>query len=128
MQLLARIGAAAVGVFGLALGLWFFFSTSEAAQAFFVVPQGAAGIGTLRADMSSFFLVGSGFAFHAAWTGRVASLLPPMALYAVALTGRAYNLAVNGLFAGAITPMAVEALLILLLYFAFRTFPGRARR
>ena len=118
---LARTGAALVALFGLALGLWFFFATEQAAAGFYVTPQGAAGLATLRADMSSFFLVGAGFALHAATSGRGAGLLVPGALYAVAITGRAVNLAMVGSYEGAAVPMIVEALLILLCWFGYRT-------
>jgi hypothetical protein len=121
MQGLARGGAAIVGVFGLVLGLCFYVATEFAAAQFFVTPQGAAGLGTLRADMSAFFLVGAAFAFHGAWSGRAASLLVPLGLYAVALSGRALNLAANGPFEGALLPMVVEAALILILAFGYRT-------
>ena len=121
MVALARIGASLVALFGLALGLWFFFVTEQAATAFFVMPQGAAGLATLRADMSSFFLVGASFALHAALTARGAGLLVPGALYAVAITGRAVDLAAVGSYEGAAVPMIVEALLILLCWFGYRT-------
>ena len=121
MITLARIGAALVALFGLVLGLWFLFATEQAAAGFFVTPQGAAGLASLRADMSSFFLVGAGFALHAAMTARSAGLLVPGALYAVAITGRALNLVVAGSHEGAAVPMIVEALLILLCWFGWRT-------
>ncbi len=110
-----------VALFGSALGLWFFFATEQAAGAFFVTPQGAAGLATLRADMSSFFLVGAGFALHAAVTGRGGGLMVPAALYAVAITGRTFNLAAAGSHEGAVVPMVVEAVLILLCWFGWRT-------
>jgi hypothetical protein len=117
---LARVAAALVGLFGLALGLWFFVKTPEAAAAFSVQPLGAAGEATLRADMSSFFLIGAAWAFYAAWTSRGAALLVPGALYAVAISGRLVNLLVNGFFAGALLPMIVEAMLIVLCVFGYK--------
>jgi hypothetical protein len=117
---LARVAATLVGLFGLALGLWFFVKTPEAAAAFFVQPLGAAGQATLRADMSAFFLISAAWAFYSAWTGRGAALLVPGALYAVAITGRAVNLIVNGPFAGAALPMIVEAMLIVLCVLGYK--------
>lgn len=121
MQNLARLGALLVALFGLALGLWFYAATDQAAAAFFVEPQGAAGLSTLRADMSAFFLVGGGFALHAAVTGRGRELIVPGALYAVAISGRALNLIVAGSYASAAVPMIVEAVLIGLCWFGYRT-------
>ena len=121
MQILARVGAGFVALFGLALGLMFFVATEQAAAAFFVDPLGAAGLSTLRADMSAFFLVGAGFAAHAAATGRGVGLIVPGALYAVAISGRALNLVAAGTYDGAATPMIVEAALILLCWFGYRT-------
>lgn len=117
---LSRVGAALVGLFGLALGLWFFVKTPDAAAGFFVQPLGAAGQATLRADMSSFFLISAAWAFYAAWTARGAALLVPGALYAVAVSGRALNLLVNGPYDGAALPMIAEAVLIALCVFGYR--------
>ena len=113
--------ACAFSLFGFALGLWFFLSTEQAAVGFFVTPQGAAGLATLRADMSAFFLVGAAFALHSAITSRGAGLLVPGALYAVAITGRAVNLLVAGSYDGAAIPMIVEAVLVLLCWFGWKT-------
>lgn len=121
MQAMARVSAGLVALFGLALGLMFYVATEQAAAAFFVDPLGAAGLATLRADMSAFFLVGAGFAAHAAATGRGRGLFVPGALYAVAISGRAVNLLAAGGYQGAATPMIVEAALILLCWFGWRT-------
>ena len=123
---LARLAAALVGVFGLVFGAWFFAETPSASAYFFVQPLGAAGQATLRADMSSFFLVGAAWAFFAARTGRGAALLVPGALYAIAISGRAVNLIVNGPYEGAALPMVVEAVLIALCVFGYRTLRPRA--
>jgi hypothetical protein len=121
MQTIARTGAGLVALFGLALGLMFYVSTEQAAAQFFVQPQGAAGLATLRADMSAFFLVGAAFALHAAITGRGAGLIVPGALYGVAISGRALNLAVAGSYPDAAVPMIVEAALIGLCWFGYRS-------
>ena len=123
---LARVAAVLVGLFGLALGIWFFIKTPDAAAAFFVQPLGAAGEATLRADMSSFFLIGAAWAFYAAWTGRGAALLVPGSLYAIAISGRAVNLIVNGWYPGALVPMIVEAMLILLCALGYRALKATA--
>ena len=121
MKTTARVAAGLVALFGLALGLMFFFSTAQAAGQFFVEPLDAAGLATLRADMSAFFLVGAAFALHAAITARGSGLIVPGALYAVALSGRAANLIVAGSYEGAALPMLVEAALILMCWFGWRT-------
>lgn len=123
---LGRLAAALVGLFGLAFGAWFFAETQSAAAYFFVQPIGAAGQATLRADMSSFFLVSAAWAFFAARTGRGAALLVPGALYAIAITGRAVNLIVNGAYEGAALPMIVEAVLIALCVFGYRALRPQA--
>jgi len=121
MQMMARVGAGLVALFGIALGLMFYLSTEQAAAQFFVTPQGAAGLATLRADMSAFFLVGAAFALHAAATGRGRGLIVPGALYAVAISGRALNLVHAGSYPDAAVPMIVEAVLIALCWFGYRT-------
>ena len=119
MQALARLAAALVGLFGVALGLWFFADTNAAAAAFFVQPLGNAGLATLRADMSAFFLVSGLWAFYAAWHGRGGALLVPAALYAIAISGRAVNLIAAGFYERAAIPMIVEALLVALCLFGY---------
>ena len=121
MQALARGAAALVGLFGVGFGLWFFTGTPAAAAAFFVEPLGNAGLATLRADLSGFFLVSGLWAFYAAWTGRGTALLVPAALYGIAIAGRAVNLIAAGPYAGAATPMIVEAVLVALCLFGYRT-------
>lgn len=121
MRILARIAATLVGLFGIAFGLWFYTDTAAAAAAFFVQPVGNAGLATLRADMSAFFLVSGLWAFHAAWKGQGVALLVPAALYGIAISGRAVNLAVAGSYEGAAIPMIVEAALVMLCLFGYRT-------
>jgi hypothetical protein len=126
MHVLARLGAALVGLFGATLGLWFFADTHAAAAAFFVQPLGNAGLATVRADLSAFFLVSGLWAFHAAWRAKGTALLVPAALYGIAISGRAVNLIAAGPYEGAATPMIVEALLVALCLFGYRTLRARA--
>lgn len=121
MQALARAAAALVGLFGVGFGLWFFADTPAAAAAFFVEPMGNAGLATLRADMSAFFLVSGLWAFYGAWKGCGTALLVPAALYGVAISGRAVNLVAAGPYEGAAVPMIVEALLVAISLFGYRT-------
>ncbi|MBS0504892.1 MAG: hypothetical protein JSS55_14055 [Proteobacteria bacterium] len=119
MHVLARIGAALVGLFGIALGFWFYTDTAAAAASFFVEPLGNAGLATLRADMSAFFLVSGLWAFYAAWKEYGTALLVPAALYGIAISGRAVNLVAAGPYEGAVMPMTVEALLVALCLFGY---------
>ena len=120
MHSLARVAALLVGLFGLAFGIWFYTDTAAAAAAFFVQPQGNAGLATLRADMSAFFLVSGVWALYAAWRARGTALLVPAALYGIAISGRAVNLLAAGSHEGAAIPMAVEALLVALSLLGYR--------
>lgn len=121
MTMMARVAAGLVALFGLALGLMFFLATDRAAAAFFLEPIGAGGLATLRADMSAFFLVGAASALRAALKAEGRWLVVPGALYLVAITGRAVNLVVAGTYENAAVPMIVEAALILLCWFGWRT-------
>jgi hypothetical protein len=88
-----------------------------------VLPDGAAGLSTMRADFTAFFLVAAGCMMWGAWRRNGDLLLPPAALFGVAFTGRAINLAMHGTYPGWALPMAVEAFHTVLLVVAWRYLP-----
>lgn len=88
-----------------------------------VMPNGTAGLSTMRADFTAFFLVAAGCMMWGAWRRNGDLLLVPAALFGTAITGRAINLAIHGAYPGFILPMAVEAFHVILLIVAWRILP-----
>ena len=88
-----------------------------------VLPEGVAGLSTMRADFTAFFLVAAGCMMWGAWRRNGDLLLPPAALFGVALIGRTINLAIHGPYPGFAVPMGVEAFHTVLLVVAWRYLP-----
>lgn len=88
-----------------------------------VLPDGTAGLSTMRADFTAFFLVAAGCMMWGAWRRNGDLLLVPAALFGIAITGRAINLAIHGGYPGFVLPMAVEAFHVALLIAAWRVLP-----
>ena len=86
------------------------------ADTFGLVVDGAA-TNTIRADLSSFFLVSAGAAALGALVpGWLRALLVPAALYGTALTGRLFGMASGDVVSGGIAQaMIIEALTVALM-------------
>ncbi|WP_033923158.1 hypothetical protein [Sphingomonas sp. 37zxx] len=127
MRMLARILVGGVGAFNFALGLVFLFAPGRLAQSFSIVPIGAQGMATMRADFSAFFLCGAVFALVGAWRLQRAPLLVPLLLLGTALSGRIVSIIIDGFVATTLEPMLIEAAMIAILLLAYRQFAPNAR-
>ncbi|MBU6372698.1 MAG: DUF4345 family protein [Alphaproteobacteria bacterium] len=125
MKILMRVLVLLVAAFNILMGVGFLLQPARLAQGFFLTPEGAQGLATLRADFSAFFLVGGAFAAYGAWRARGGPLVVPIALLGVALSGRCVSLALDGMAPGAYVPMAIEAVMITLLLAARSVFGKR---
>ncbi len=121
-----RIVVGAVALFNIAIGLGFLFDPAGLAGQFFLIPDGAQGMATLRADFPGFFITGGTFALIGAVQKDGRALLVPMLLLAIAITGRTVSLVADGTQATAFPPMVAEAVMIIVLALARRSFGGRA--
>lgn len=128
MILLARIFAGLAALFGIVLGLGFLIHPVRFGADFFLSPNGIPGLAVLRADMTSFFLVGGLMSAAAALRRDPTLLIAPILLFAVAITGRTVSLVVDGVTPGAFVPMAVEAFFVATLLFARNAFSQGAAR
>ena len=125
MAAVLRLVVAAIGLFNIAIGLGFLFNPANLAGQFFLIPDGSHGMATLRADFPGFFITGGTFALIGAVQKDARALLVPMLLLAIALTGRCVSLVADGQAPTAFPPMIAEAVMILILLLARRSF-GRA--
>lgn len=121
MRNIARVLVALVGLLNLVLGGGFLVNTVKSGHDFFLTANGIQGIATMRADMTSFFLVAAICALYGAWKGRAVPLLVPMLLFGIALFGRFVSLALDGASPTVAMPMIVEAVMIAVLLFGYRT-------
>ena len=121
-----RIVVGAIALFNIAIGLGFLFDPAGLAGQFFLIPDGAQGMATLRADFPGFFITGGTFALIGAVQKDGRALLVPMLLLAIAITGRTVSLLADGTQATAFPPMVAEAVMIIVLALARRSFGGRA--
>ncbi len=117
-----RLTVGAVGLFNMILGFGFLFRPARLAEPFALLPLGAQGLATLRADFAAFFLTGAVFALIGAWRAGPPVLLVPLMLLGTALTGRAVGIAANGVGPQTFAPMIAEALMIAILLLARRVF------
>lgn len=122
MRNVVRVLVALVGLLNLVLGGGFLFDTVKSGKDFFLTADSIQGIATMRADMTSFFLVAALFALYGAWKGKASPLLVPAALFGIALSGRFISLAIDGASPTAAMPMIAEAIMIAILLFGYRTF------
>jgi hypothetical protein len=119
---LLRLLVAAIALFNIAIGLGFLFNPANFAGQFFLIPDGSQGMATLRADFPGFFITGGSFALIGAAQKDGRALLVPMLLLAIAITGRCVSLIADGAPPTAFPPMVVEAVMILVLALARRSF------
>lgn len=111
------------GLLDLFLAIGFLTDPAGSGVQLGVAPIGVAGLSTMRADFTAFFLVAAGCMMWGAWRRNGDLLLVPAALFGIAVTGRAINLVIHGGYPGFALPMVVEAFHVALLIVAWRVLP-----
>ncbi|MBX7539540.1 hypothetical protein [Qipengyuania sphaerica] len=106
------------------LGLSFFFDPATAGADFGLQSPNEQGLSSMRADFTAFFLVAAFCEGWAAWKRRGDILWPALMLFVIAFTGRLVNLIVVGDYDLWYGPMAVEALHVIVMLLAIKTFPA----
>lgn len=126
MPLLFRLLIALVGIFNVGLGLAFLMRPAEMGEGLHLLPDGIAGLASLRADLSAFFLGSGLFALLGAWRTQAAPLSVPILLYGIALFGRLLNLVLAGVTPAAFAPMLAEAVVILIMVGGIMAFDNKS--
>lgn len=121
MKTAVRVLVALAGILGLIATLSFWLSPGSAATGVGLLPIDAKGLASVRADLAGFFGAQTLFAFLTAWKGRAEYALPPIVLMSFALFGRVLSIAFGGFDPAIVAGMAVEAIMIALFAFAWRT-------
>lgn len=118
MILIARIAAALVGLFSLAVGAMVILSPAEMGESLGIGALSPIGLNALRADIGAFFLASAVASGAALFGGRPHWLLGAAALYGLAFLGRVFGVVVDGVPEGIATPLVVEFTMVVLSVFA----------
>ena len=116
-----------VGLLALLIASRFWITPDKIGAAMGLLPDGAAGLGTLRADMAGFFGAAGLLTLTAAVRNERRWLIPVLLLLGIALTGRVINLLVTGGGAVLVPPMVIEAVLIVIALLGLRVMGDRAK-
>ncbi len=113
------------GLFSLFMGVGFLLDPAGSGADFGLAPPDEAGLATIRADISAFFLVAGGCMIWGAWRRKGDPLLVSAALFGIAFIGRAVNVLAIGSHDGFWLPMLLEALAVILCLIGSRALPHR---
>jgi arylsulfatase/uncharacterized sulfatase len=116
-----------VGLLALLLASRFWMAPDKIGATMGLLVDGAAGLGTLRADMAGFFGASGVMLLLAAVRDDAKWLRPVLLLLAIALTGRVLNLVLTHGGQILIPPMVVEAVLIAITLLALRVMGGKTK-
>ena len=122
MTIFTRILVAIIGIFAL-LGVsqhWFDLDAVHTQRGMLAV--GDIGKANLRADVGGLFLGIAMLAIFAAVRQHRAAVLAAAAILSATLLGRFVSIAIDGYGARVGPPIAVEAIVIVVLLFAYRTW------
>ncbi len=116
-----------VGLLALLLASRFWMAPDKVGATMGLMADGAAGLGTLRADMAGFFGASGVMLLLAAIRNDAKWLKPVLLLLSIALTGRVLNLVLTQGGQILIPPMVVEAVLIGITLLGLRVMGGKAK-
>ena len=111
------------GLFFVVAGIGFLIDPATYGAEFGLAARGAHGLATIRADLTSFFVVAGGCMIWGGWARNGDPLLVSAALMALALLGRIVGLTQDGSYEAYWPPMVVEALTLILALAASRILP-----
>ncbi len=126
MQTVLRYLSGFVGLFFLVLGLMFLFSPGGQTAQFALLPNGNAGLSTMRGDMAGLFLGMALFSFLGAIRGSTGLLAIPASFLSFIIFGRLLNLILDGRSGTGEQTMLIEiALLAILVVTIFSLRAGK---
>ena len=121
MKNIAKIAAALVGLFSLAMGLLAWVDPVKVGEIVGLVGPSELGQHTLRGDIGAIFLASALGCGLALFRGKVMGLKLPIIIYGLVLIGRLISLVVTGNGVGVMQPILIEVVLIGLSVFAYKT-------
>ncbi len=123
---LARLAAAFVGLFSIAMGLIAAFIPERLIGILGIAAASPIGENAVRADIGAFFLASAMAAMLALFAGRPRWLYGAAFMYGCAATLRLIGILFDGAPSGVFVPIGIEIVLTLLAVFAARRLPTRA--
>ncbi|MDP1738931.1 MAG: hypothetical protein Q8L23_16005 [Caulobacter sp.] len=126
MRILMRAVIALAGLAALLLASRFWIDPAKIAGVMDLTAGGAAGLGTLRADMAGYFGAAGVLFLAAAVRAERVWLKPVLLMLAIALVGRVINLVLTGGGSVLYPPMVVEAVLLAITVLGLRVLGPKA--
>lgn len=117
---IARIAAALVLLFCLAMAMLAYVDPAKSAEALGMSAQTGLGLNTYRADVGALFMVNAIACAGALFAGKRHWLLAPLAIFGLAIVGRLAGVLIDGAPEGVATPIIVEIVLVALSFFGLR--------
>jgi len=121
MKNIAKIAAALVGLFSLAMGLLAWVDPVKVGEIVGLVGPSELGQHTLRGDLGAVFLASALGCGLALFRGKIIGLKLPIIIYGLVLIGRLISLVLTGNGVGVMQPILIEVVLIGLSVFAYKT-------
>ena len=118
---LAKLAAALVGLFSIAMGLLAWIDPVQIGGILGLEATGKLGLHSLRGDAGAVFLASGLGCALALFRGKVFGLKLPIILYSLVLIGRLISLVLTGGGQEVLMPMVIEVVLIVLSVFAYKT-------
>jgi Domain of unknown function (DUF4345) len=109
-----------VALFFLVWGVRFIFTPEAMAAAFSIVPNGEAGLATVRGDLGGAFVAIGAFAALGLWQRDAHWLWAAMAVIGAIAIGRIVGFAFDGFEPMTVVPFVVELVFIAVLLFGVR--------
>lgn len=126
MHLILSLIIVLLALADMVLGFGFLINPVSSGAQLGVAAQGAAGLSTMRADFTAFFVISAAFMVCGAWRRQGNLLVAPLGLFLVAFTGRLVDVLVSGPYPDFALPMAYEMGHVALLGIAINLWPWRA--
>lgn len=117
---IARITAALVLLFCLAMALLAYVDPAKSAEALGMSAQTGLGLNTYRADVGALFMVNAIACMGALFAGKQSWMLAPLAVFGLAVLGRLAGVLIDGAPEGVATPIVVELVLVAFSAFSLR--------
>ena len=128
MKLLLKLLIASIGLLYLLIWLRLMTDPGAMLEQFALVPEGIAGLNSLRANVGVLFCAGTLFCFLSLRANGHWWLLPAAALTGGAALGRLIGMAMDGIAWESMTGLLSELAIIAIFLLAYRALGGTASR
>ncbi len=128
MKLLLKLLIASIGLLYLLIWLRLMTDPGAMLEQFALVPEGIAGLNSLRANVGVLFFAGTLFCFLSLRANAHWWLLPAAALTAGAALGRLIGMAMDGIARESVTGLLFELVIVAIFLLTYRVLGGAVSR